>query len=109
MNSSLRCKQQESEEIWGPDWLHAWTYLNNYSTVSTISRYRVVIKVVFCNLFHNITENITKKVQKQERKIIKNEKRCRNGVPKVHEQGRIKVLVDIQSLIPTSLLFCKKM
>ena len=30
-------------------------------------------------LLHNIAE---KKVQKQERKIIKNEKRCRNGVPK---------------------------
>ena len=26
-------------------WLRAWTYLNNYSIVSTISRYRVVIKV----------------------------------------------------------------
>ena len=25
---------------------------------------------------------LPKKVQKQERKIIKNEKRCRNGVPK---------------------------
>ena len=25
---------------------------------------------------------MTKKVQKQERKIIKNERRCRNGVPK---------------------------
>ena len=29
----------------------------------------------------------------------KNEKRCRNGVPKVHKQGRIKVVVSIQSLI----------
>ena len=33
------------------------------------------------------------------RKIIKNERRCRNGVPKVHKQGRIKVMVSIQSLI----------
>ena len=52
VNSSLCCKQQE---IWGPDWLHAWTYLNNYSTVSTASRYRIV------SLLHNINENITKK------------------------------------------------
>jgi len=45
VNSSLYCKQQG---IWGPDRLHAWTYLNdNYSTFSTVSRYRVVIKVVF--------------------------------------------------------------
>ena len=28
---------------------------------------------------------------------------------KVREQGRIKVMVNIQSLIPTSLLFCEKM
>ena len=33
-------------------------------------------------LLHNVAENFNKKVQKQERKIIKNEKRCRNGVPK---------------------------
>ena len=33
-------------------------------------------------LLRNVAENINKKVQKQERKIIKNEKRCRNGVPK---------------------------
>ena len=30
---------------------------------------------------------------------MKNEKRCRNGVKKVHKQGRIKVMVNIQSLI----------
>jgi len=38
-----------------------------------------VIKVV---LLHNLNENIIKKGQKQERKIIKNEKKCRNDVPK---------------------------
>ena len=31
---------------------------------------------------YNVAENSNKKVQKQERKIIKNEKRCKNGVPK---------------------------
>jgi len=31
MKSSLRCKQQE---IWDPDWLHAWAYLNNYTQLS---------------------------------------------------------------------------
>ena len=34
------------------------------------------------SLLHNVAENINKKLQKQERKVIKNEKRCRNGVPK---------------------------
>ena len=64
-------------------WLHAWAYLNNYSTVSTVSRYSVVIKQ------HN-WEQYQKKVQKQERKIIKDEKQCRNGVPKSTQTRKYK-------------------
>ena len=67
-----------------------------------------MIEVVFTSQ-HAQLRTLPKKVQKQERKIIKNEKRCRNGMPNVHEQERIEVMVNIQSPIPTSLLFCEKM
>ena len=49
-------------------------------------------------LLHNIAEKINKKVQKKDRKINKNEKRCRNGVPKSTQTRKdIKVKVNIQS------------
>ena len=67
--------------------------------------YKVVV-VKQC-LLHNIAENINKKVQKQGRKIIKIEKRCRNGVPKSTWTRKDKVIVNIQSPFPTSLLFWK--
>ena len=78
MNSSLRCKQQE---IWGPDWLRAWTYLNNITQLSVLFQGIGSIKVVFTSQ-HAQLRTLPKKVQKQERKIIKNEMRCRNDVPK---------------------------
>ena len=50
--------------------------------------FHVSYKVVKQWLLHNIAEK--KKAQKQERKIIKNEKRCRNGVPKSTQTRRDK-------------------
>ena len=68
--------------------------------------FHVSYKVVVVKQLNNIAENINKKVQKQERKIIKNEKSCRNSMPKSTQtiQGRIKVMVNMQSSFPTSLL-----
>ena len=73
-------------------WLRAWTYLNINSIVSTISRYRVVIKVVFTSQ-HNCEryQKIWKEKSLQKKRDVG--MTCR----KVHKQGRIKVMVNIQS------------
>ena len=71
--------------------------LNNYSTVSIVSRYRVVIKVVFTSQ-HN-WEHYQKKCRNKKEKSLKMKRDVGMACQKVHKQGRIKVMVNIQSLI----------
>ena len=56
-----------------------------------------LIKILF---IHNVTENITKKSAETRRKTIKNEKRCRNGVPKNTQTRKDKS--DGKNTKPTS-------
>ena len=63
-----------------------------------VSRYWVV------SLLHNTLKTLPKKkVQKQERKIIKNEKRCRNGVLKSTQTRKDKS--DGKYTKPNSYIF----
>ena len=50
-------------------WLHAWTYLNNYSTISNGSwLWLHLFKIC---LLHNVAENITKKSTETKKKTQK--------------------------------------
>ena len=73
----------------------------------TVSRYRVVIKVVFTSQ-HNC-EHCQKKCRNKKEKSLKMKRDVGMACQKVYKQGRIKVIVNIQSPIPTPLLFCEKM
>ena len=71
--------------------------------VSAVSRFRVVIIVVFtsqCNWKHG------QKIQKQERKIIK--RKSRNDVPNSTQTRKDKSDGKYTKPLPTSLLLCEK-
>ena len=69
--------------------------LNNYSTVSIVSRYRVVC------LLHNVSENITIKSAETRKKNHK--KRCTNGVPQSTQTSEDKS--DGKYTKPNSYIF----
>ena len=70
VDQSLYCRVWSQDCLYVP-WLHAWTYLNDYLTVSTVSSYGVVValNIVFTS---HLTEKIkTKKYAHKKRKIMK--------------------------------------
>ena len=71
-----QCSHKSSSDIWG----------------STVSFQGIEL------FLHSIPENNPKKGRKQDRKIIENQKICRNGMPKCTQTRKdIKVKANIQS------------